>query len=121
MSLLIAVPLALFLLPAPFGIAVVAAALVYELAEVAIWWRLRGRRAQTGAEALLGEMGEASTALDPAGKVRLRGETWRARSNHPIERGRRVRVVSLDGLTLEVESDRGPGEERGPARTEKGP
>ena len=103
MSLVVALALALFVLPLPLGIAAIAVALVLELAEVAVWWRLRGRRARTGAEGLIGEVGEASTALDPTGRVRIRGEIWRARAPGRVERGRPVRILSLDGLTLEVE------------------
>ena len=108
MSLVVAVALALFVLPLPLGIAAIVVALVLELAEVAVWWRMRGRRPQTGGEALVGQVGEASTALDPVGRVRIRGETWRARSDVQIGRGEPIRVVSLDGLTLEVEPEPEP-------------
>jgi membrane-bound serine protease (ClpP class) len=59
----------------------------------------------TGASAMIGEIGSALTALSPAaaGQVRLHGEIWRARSYTPVQPGGRVRVQSLDGLTLEVE------------------
>jgi membrane-bound serine protease (ClpP class) len=106
MSILVATALAIFVLPLPLGIAAIAVAVVLESAEIVVWWRLRGRRARTGAEAMVGEVGEASTALDPIGRVRIRGEIWRARAPGRVERGHRVRVVSLSGLTLEVESDR---------------
>jgi hypothetical protein len=34
--------------------------------------------------------------------VRLRGETWNARSEEPLELGEEVRVEAVDGLTLVV-------------------
>ncbi len=58
----------------------------------------------TGSEAMVGELGEARTALDPEGTVFVHGEYWRGRSSSPIPAGERVRVVSVDGMTLEVES-----------------
>ena len=53
--------------------------------------------------------GEPATALDDiapaeAGRVELRGTTWRARNGGqaPIARGSRVRVVAVDRLTVVV-------------------
>jgi membrane-bound serine protease (ClpP class) len=36
------------------------------------------------------------------GYVFVRGELWRARSDEPLADGQRVRVESIDGLSLEV-------------------
>jgi len=60
------------------------------------------RRAQTGAEGLVGKPGEAETDLDPEGWVLVQGERWRARSEEPLRRGERVEVVSMEGLLLRV-------------------
>ena len=62
-----------------------------------------------GRESMIGEMGEASTGIDPEGMVGLRGGVWRARTNRatPIPAGERVRVVAIDGLLLEVEPETG--------------
>ncbi len=54
-------------------------------------------------EAVLGQVGEARTALDPIGSVYVAGELWTARSRRPLAEGTRVRVVSRDGLMLIVE------------------
>ena len=50
-------------------------------------------------------MGEVTEALTPAGQVRVLGELWEARAAVELPRGARVRVLALDGLTLEVEPD----------------
>ena len=64
----------------------------------------------TGSEAMVGEIGEARTALDPEGTVFVHGEFWSARAPSPVPAGERVRVVSVDGMKLEVESRGGaPG------------
>jgi len=62
-----------------------------------------------GRESMIGEMGEASTGIDPEGMVDLRGGMWRARTNRatPIVAGDRVRVVAINGLLLEVEPETG--------------
>lgn len=62
-----------------------------------------------GRESMIGQMGEATTGIDPEGMVDLRGGSWRARTNRatPIPAGERVRVVAIDGLLLEVEPETG--------------
>jgi membrane-bound serine protease (ClpP class) len=57
----------------------------------------------TGAEGLVGEVGEVSLALDPVGKVFVHGEYWNAYARNPVPAGARVRVVRIDGKNLEVE------------------
>jgi membrane-bound serine protease (ClpP class) len=62
-----------------------------------------------GREWMIGEMGEAVTAVDPDGQVRIRGVLWRARTNRatPIGKGEPVRVVEIDGPLVEVEPEEG--------------
>ncbi len=66
-----------------------------------------------GREWMIGELGEASTDVDPDGVVLVRGAPWKARTNRatPIARGDRVRVVSLEALLLEVEPEEGGAED----------
>lgn len=65
---------------------------------------VRARRAKSvaGASGMLGEIGEARTALSPSGKVFVHGEYWDAESDTPVEAGRKVRVVAVEGLKLKV-------------------
>jgi membrane-bound serine protease (ClpP class) len=58
-----------------------------------------------GREWMIGEVGTAVGAVSPDGVVTVRDAPWRARTNRatPIEPGQAVRVVSIDGLLLEVE------------------
>jgi membrane-bound serine protease (ClpP class) len=62
-----------------------------------------------GRESMVGELGTALGAIDPDGTVEVRGAPWRARTNRatPIEAGDRIRVVSIEGLLLEVEPEQG--------------
>jgi membrane-bound serine protease (ClpP class) len=58
---------------------------------------------------MIGELGEAVDSVSPDGVVRIRDALWRARTNRatPIAQGDRVRVVAIEGLTLEVEPEEG--------------
>ena len=58
-----------------------------------------------GREWMVGEVGTAVGAVAPDGIVTVRDAPWRARTNRatPIHPAEAVRVVSIDGLLLEVE------------------
>lgn len=56
----------------------------------------------------VGLIGLALEPLDPAGRIRVRGERWRAElaeGRDPLPAGAKVRVVSARGLILYVEPD----------------
>ncbi len=60
-------------------------------------------RAQvSGVDEMIGLVGDARTAIDPSGKVFIRGEFWNVTSDVPIAAGERVEVVAVEGLTLRV-------------------
>jgi membrane-bound serine protease (ClpP class) len=73
---------------------------------VSLALQARRQKVVTGG-ALAGEIGQARTALAPAGKVFLRGEYWDAVSSAPVEEGGEVRVVAIDGMKLRVEPKAG--------------
>jgi len=84
------------LLPTVTALAVVGAALVL-LVSRSIF------RAQTaGIDELLGLVGESRTALEPSGKVFVRGEYWEAQADQPIAIGERVEIVAVEGMRLRV-------------------
>jgi membrane-bound serine protease (ClpP class) len=72
--------------------------------------RAQGRRVTSGAEGLVGEVGEARSDLAPRGTVFVHGELWNAVSDAPVRRGQDVRVMRVEGLKLRVTpvSDAGP-------------
>jgi membrane protein implicated in regulation of membrane protease activity len=57
---------------------------------------------------LLGERGEAKTAVRVKGSVQVDGELWSARSEDPIAAGRPIRIAGREGFVLIVEEDRRP-------------
>jgi membrane protein implicated in regulation of membrane protease activity len=70
---------------------------------------LRRMKFDRGTDEIDNLTGEPATALDDiapsdAGRVELRGTTWRARNGGPapIARGARVRVIAVDRLTVVV-------------------
>lgn len=76
-----------------------------------------------GREWMIGELGEAVGSVDPNGVVSIGNGQWRAYTNRatPIAAGGRVRVVAVDGITLEVEPEAGGARdhrERARSRTE---
>jgi membrane-bound serine protease (ClpP class) len=110
MFLLAMIALAFLVLPPWLGLAAVTLGVVVEVAEVGFWIRfLRRYRVTTGAEGLVGARAEAIEACDPDGRVRLRGEIWRARCPAGASIGDAVRVVAVNGLVLEVEPENGKG------------
>lgn len=104
MSLLVAILLAIFVLPSPWGVVVVAAAGLLEVGETYLGfrWSRRGRAA-VGVEALIGKTGVAATDLRPQGQVKVDGELWAARCQSGVDAETRVVVTGIEGLTLTVE------------------
>lgn len=54
-------------------------------------------------EALIGQAGEARTAIHHDGNVYVNGELWSARSEIKIVKGSHIRVIRREGFTLVVE------------------
>ena len=63
----------------------------------------RKRPLQVGPQTLVGALGVAESALDPLGRVHVRGESWSAESvGGPVPAGAQVLVLAVKGLKLEV-------------------
>jgi membrane-bound serine protease (ClpP class) len=106
MLFVIAVILAVFVVPSPWGLVLVGVAAVIEIGETFFWiWLSQRHRIKMGAETLLGAAAEVVTPCRPEGQVRIQGELWRARCESGAGPGDKVRVVERDGLTLLVEPE----------------
>jgi membrane-bound serine protease (ClpP class) len=101
---LIALILAIFVLPSPWGIVAVVVAGALDIAETGlfIWWSKR-RRASVGVETFVGRQGVAVGDLWPSGQVKIDGEIWQARCAGGCDAGTQVVVRSVEGLTLVVD------------------
>lgn len=66
------------------------------------------RKPRTGSEGMIGMTGTTVTAVRDEGKVMVQGEYWNAVSKEEIPEGKRIRVVAMKGLVLEVEEDKTP-------------
>jgi membrane protein implicated in regulation of membrane protease activity len=102
--LLIALALAIFVLPSPWGVVAVGVGATLELAETSlyVWWSKR-RHAAVGIESLVGKRGVAIDALWPDGQIRVDGEIWAARCRGGCDPGSPVVIRRIDGLVLEVD------------------
>lgn len=58
-----------------------------------------------GREDFIGEIAIGDGDVDPEGNVKLRGASWKARTNHatPIKDGQECKVIKIEGIILEVE------------------
>ena len=67
--------------------------------------RARRRPVVAGREQMIDSTGPVLDWRGVEGRVRVRGESWNARSTAPLRPGQQVRVTAIDGLTLHVEPD----------------
>jgi membrane-bound serine protease (ClpP class) len=98
-----AVPAAFRVAPEVAGAVVIASA-AFSFLVLGAAVRARRRAVVTGAEGLIGSVGEVIRADARSGWVHVQGETWRARwtDGFAPEPGQRVTVMARDGLTLLV-------------------
>jgi len=103
MLTIVAVILALTVLPSPWGVVAVAGAAAIDVVEITFFarWSKR-RRATVGAETLVGRTAVVVRALSPRGQVQLDGEIWEAQAGQDVPPGAEVTITSVDGLVLDV-------------------
>jgi membrane-bound serine protease (ClpP class) len=83
-------------------ITTVAVTALFFLVIIGLGIRVHGKKRASGPEAMIGETGEATSDIDPEGRVFLHSEIWKAKSEERIEKGAAVEVTAIDGLTLIV-------------------
>ncbi|NMH65828.1 nodulation protein NfeD [Shewanella sp. SHSM-M6] len=64
--------------------------------------RGRSRPVVSGDQELLQHEAEVIADFKGSGRVMIRGEVWLAFSEEPLQRGQKVKVIGIDGLTLMV-------------------
>ncbi|MFW6124264.1 MAG: NfeD family protein [Acidobacteriota bacterium] len=86
-----------FIIPVALGLSMVFIFLIF----IAV--RAHMKKVYTGKEGLVGEIGTASTRLNPEGKVFVSGEIWNAESTEDIPKGSKVKVIEvLNNLKIKV-------------------
>lgn len=80
-------------------------ALLFTVGAIPSLIRTRFGTPTIGREDFIGEEGVADGDIDPEGSVKLRGGSWKARTNHatPIKDGEKCRIIKIEGIILEVE------------------
>lgn len=89
----------------PLGIALPTYVAVASVSLGVYWavFQAMHRPVTTGREGMIGAHAEVVTDLSPAGRVRYRGELWRAVASEPIPAGSRVVIVGVDGMQVWVQ------------------
>ncbi|HUL41724.1 MAG TPA: nodulation protein NfeD [Burkholderiales bacterium] len=64
--------------------------------------KARNRPVVSGREELIGSTGEVTEDFEGQGWARVHGENWRVQSAVKLNRGQKIRVVKIHGLTLDV-------------------
>ncbi len=65
--------------------------------------RAMRRSVQTGHKGLIHQKAHVVEALNPEGRVRVHGELWKAVSLGRLNKGEQAEVISVEGLTLNVQ------------------
>lgn len=84
------------LVPAVAGLGVFSAIVVFSIG------RTMFARQTAGVDEMIGMIGRTTSALEPDGKVFVRGEYWNASADTKIAAGEAVEVVAVEGLRLRV-------------------
>jgi membrane-bound serine protease (ClpP class) len=75
-------------------------------------WAARRQPALSGADSMIGSVGEAREEIAPEGLVFVAGALWRATAASPIHAGSSVRVIGRTGLQLQVAPENGQAKEK---------
>ena len=100
-----------------YGVSIVGAsitvviALSFSIGAIPSLIRTRFGTPTIGREDFIGEIGIAHGDIDPDGSVKLRGGSWKARTNQatPIKDGEKCKISKIEGVILEVEPLVGAG------------
>jgi membrane-bound serine protease (ClpP class) len=80
----------------------VAAAILFSTT-VLLAVRQRSRPIVSGREEMIDAVAEALEPFSESGQVRAHGEIWFAHTTQPVVQGQKLRIMNIEGLTLEVE------------------
>jgi membrane-bound serine protease (ClpP class) len=70
---------------------------------IALVLKAQMRKRHSGREGMISAEGEAVTDIHDKGKVFIRGEYWNAWSDKAVEKGKKIRVIEVEALSVKVE------------------
>ena len=91
-----------FGIPLPLILGIGIASALFLIFVMGMVIKARDRPVVSGREELIGSIGEVTEDFEGEGWAKVHGETWRVKSAVKLQRGQRIRVAKIDGLTLEV-------------------
>lgn len=101
--IVVSILLALFLVPAPWGVVLVGCAIGLEVAGKVFWYRYSKRiPIAVGREAMIGQPVTVMSPCQPDGLVQLLGERWQARCKVGASVGDRLVIEAVEQITLVV-------------------
>jgi len=65
-------------------------------------YTMRRKKVITGAEEMIGIIGEAMEDFAEEGRVWVHGESWQAQSSVPVKKGQKIQVTAKEGLLLKI-------------------
>ena len=89
----------------PVVMGTAASALAFSLIVVRMAISSQGRQIVSGRDQMIGQVGVVQDWQGTGGHVFVHGERWRAVSATPLASGQNARVMSMDGLTLQVKPE----------------
>jgi membrane-bound serine protease (ClpP class) len=92
-------------IPLPLIVGISAASALFLIFVMGMVIKARDRPVVSGREELIGSIGEVTEDFEGEGWAIVHGETWRVKSAIRLQRGQKIRVAKIDGLTLEVMSE----------------
>ncbi len=60
------------------------------------------KKVVTGAEEMIGIIGEAMEDFTEQGRVWVHGESWQAQSSAPVKKGQKIQVTAKENLLLKI-------------------
>ena len=91
-----------FGIPLPLILGIGIASALFLIFVMGMVIKARDRPVVSGREELIGSIGEVTEDFEGEGWAIVHGETWRVKSAVRLQRGQKIRVAKIDGLTLEV-------------------
>ena len=77
--------------------------ILFFVAIVALVLKAQMAKKRSGKEGMVGQTGQTVTDVHMTGKIFVKGEYWNAASDRPVAQGRKVRVIRVEGLKVQVE------------------